>query len=141
MVYVSFSGHLKETIKQKFEVNHFNLAVIPGGCTSVCQPLDVSINKPFKEHLKKEWDEWMRNGGNGVTAGGYLRRASISDVCKWVKNAWDSISSELILNSFKKCKITNPIDELLDEAFVEDKENTENNMSHDIYYSDDLEII
>ncbi|CAJ0899120.1 12678_t:CDS:1, partial [Entrophospora sp. SA101] len=43
--------------------------------------------------------------------------------------------------------ITNPIDELednnvyelLDEVFVEDKENTENNMSYHIYYSDDLE--
>ncbi|CAH1766901.1 2888_t:CDS:2, partial [Entrophospora sp. SA101] len=107
MVYDSFSGHLKETVKQKFEANYFNLAIIPG---------------------------------NGVTAGGYLCCASISDVCKWVKNARDSISSELILNSFKK--ITNPIDELednnvyelLDEVFVEDKQNTENNMSYDIYY-------
>jgi len=86
MVYDSFSGHLEETIKQKFGMNYFSLAVIPGGCTSICQPLDVSINKPFKEYLKMEWNEWMCSGGNGVTAGGYLRHASISDVCKWVKD-------------------------------------------------------
>jgi hypothetical protein len=41
MVYDSFSGHLEETVKQKFGQNYFNLAVIPGGCTSMCQPLDV----------------------------------------------------------------------------------------------------
>jgi len=132
-------------------MNYFSLAVIPGGCTSICQPLDVSINKPFKEYLKMEWNEWMCSGGNGVTAGGYLRCASISDVCKWVKNAWDNVSSELILHSFEKCKITNSIYEpeddsvyeLLDEVlkeFEENKENTENNMSSDIYYSDNLEI-
>ncbi|CAH1767707.1 5303_t:CDS:2, partial [Entrophospora sp. SA101] len=73
MVYFSFSGDLEEPVKQKFEFNYFNLAVIPGGCTSICQPLDFSINKPFKDHLR-------RDGGNGgVTAGVYLRRAYIKD--------------------------------------------------------------
>lgn len=32
---------------------------IPKGCTSVAQPLDVSINKPFKGHLRQSWDQWI----------------------------------------------------------------------------------
>ena len=28
--------------------------VIPGGCTSVVQPLDVSLNKPFKGHVRAD---------------------------------------------------------------------------------------
>ena len=36
------------------EIN-VDLAVIPGGLTSIYQPLDVTINKPFKDNLHKEW--------------------------------------------------------------------------------------
>uniref|UniRef100_U9T5N0 DDE-1 domain-containing protein n=1 Tax=Rhizophagus irregularis (strain DAOM 181602 / DAOM 197198 / MUCL 43194) TaxID=747089 RepID=U9T5N0_RHIID len=57
MVYDSFRGHLEDSIKEKFKENNVNLAVIPGGLTSICQPLDVAINKPFKDHLHQEWHQ------------------------------------------------------------------------------------
>ncbi|GES91232.1 pogo transposable element with KRAB domain [Rhizophagus clarus] len=81
IVYDSFRGHLEKSVKIKFKQHNFHLAVIPVGLTSVCQPLDVSINKPFKDNLQKEWHEWMSRGGSGVTAAGNLKRARISDVC------------------------------------------------------------
>lgn len=92
MLYDSFRSHLEESVKTKFKQHNFHLAVIPGGLTSVCQPLDVSINKPFKDNLRKEWHEWMCKGGSGVTEGGNLKKARISDVCGWVKRSWDAIS-------------------------------------------------
>jgi hypothetical protein len=55
MVYDSFRGHLEKSVKQKFNESRIDLAVIPGGLTSVCQPLDVAINKPFKDNLRREW--------------------------------------------------------------------------------------
>lgn len=55
LVYDSFRGHLEESVKAKFHDNNIDLAVIPGGLTSICQPLDVAINKPFKDNLRKEW--------------------------------------------------------------------------------------
>ena len=82
IVYDSFCGHLEESVKIKFKQHNFHLAVIPAGLTSICQPLDVSINKPFKDNLRKKWHEWMSKGGAGLTAGGNLKRARISDVCK-----------------------------------------------------------
>ena len=36
LVYDSFKGHLKESIKRKFHESGFNLTVIPGGLTSIC---------------------------------------------------------------------------------------------------------
>ena len=34
--------------------------VIPGGCTTVVQPLDMSLNKPFKGHVRVEWLSFMQ---------------------------------------------------------------------------------
>ncbi|CAB4419022.1 unnamed protein product [Rhizophagus irregularis] len=62
-------GHLKENVKVKFKQHNFQLAIISTGLTSVCQLLDVLINKPFKDNLQKEWHEWMYKGGSGVTEG------------------------------------------------------------------------
>jgi hypothetical protein len=55
MVCDSFKEYLKELVKEKFCKYGFNLAVIPGGLTSICQPLDIAINKPSKDNLCKEW--------------------------------------------------------------------------------------
>ena len=110
LVYDSFRGHLEDSIKEKFRENGVYLAVIPGGLTSKCQPLDVSINKPFKDNLRKEWHSWMAGGGAGETVSGNLRRASLSDVCLWVKRSWEGISTDIIVKSFKTCNISNDLD-------------------------------
>ena len=36
---------------------------ILGGCTSLCQPVDIGINKPFKAFLHKAWEKWMIDEG------------------------------------------------------------------------------
>ena len=55
----TFSGHLTRTVKDAFAKVGTKLLVIPGGCTSVLQPLDVSINKPFKSFIRHQWCERM----------------------------------------------------------------------------------
>jgi len=47
----TFSAHLTEKVKDPFQKSNTTIIVIPGGCTSILQPLDVSINKPIKDHL------------------------------------------------------------------------------------------
>jgi hypothetical protein len=54
LVYDSFRDHLEKSVKEKFYNGNIDLAVIPGGLTSICQPLDVAINKPFKDNLCKK---------------------------------------------------------------------------------------
>ncbi|GBC39391.2 pogo transposable element with KRAB domain [Rhizophagus irregularis DAOM 181602=DAOM 197198] len=124
LVYDSFRGHLEESVKAKFHDNNIDLAVIPGGLTSICQPLDVAINKPFKDNLRKEWHLWMANGGAGETTAGNLRRAKYSDVCNWVKRAWENISNETIINSFVSCGITDSLDSDHEELEISDIDDT-----------------
>lgn len=120
LVYDSFKGHLDETVKRKFHESGIDLAVIPGGLTSICQPLDVSINKPLKDNLRKKWHMWMASGGAGETAAGNLRRAKLSDVCSWVTHSWEDIQNEIIIKSFKKCGISTNLDSDLEITDEED---------------------
>ena len=48
------------------------------------------------------------------TAAGNLRRAKLGDVCGWVKRSWKGISTEIIINSFKTCGISNTLDDIGD---------------------------
>ena len=55
----SFKGHTTEFVFHTFERANCLVSVIPGGCTSVLQPVDVSLNKPFKDVLRKEWVQYI----------------------------------------------------------------------------------
>ena len=50
----AFRGHLTDGIKNKIHRLKSELVVIPTGMMSVLQPLDVSINKPFKARLSEQ---------------------------------------------------------------------------------------
>lgn len=134
LIYDSFKGHLEASVKGKFRENNIDLAVIPGGLTSICQPLDVAINKPFKDNLRKEWHLWMASGGAGQTANGNLRRAKISDVCGWVKRSWDKISDDIIIESFRKCGIT-------DSLVNPNEDGEESEINEESESDEELEII
>ncbi len=54
IVYDSFRGYLEESVKKKFKEHNYDLTVISDGLTSICQSLDIAINKLFKDNLRKE---------------------------------------------------------------------------------------
>jgi hypothetical protein len=47
----AFCGHTVDSVKNRLVEKNTNIAIIPGGCTSKLQPLDVSINKSFKSKV------------------------------------------------------------------------------------------
>lgn len=51
------SAHKTEPILQLLHSNHIIPSLIPPGCTSLVQPLDVSINKPLKGMIRDLTDE------------------------------------------------------------------------------------
>ena len=55
----TFSGHLTDSVRKAFSKCNTKLLVIPGGCTSVLQLLDLSINKPFKNYIRDMWCQYM----------------------------------------------------------------------------------
>lgn len=51
LVLDGFRGHTVDSVKHRLIEKNTNIAIIPGGCTSKLQPLDVSINKSFKSKV------------------------------------------------------------------------------------------
>jgi len=47
-----FPAQQTEEVLDTFRANDIVVSIIPGGCTGLVQPLDVSINRPFKDILK-----------------------------------------------------------------------------------------
>jgi len=58
--------------------------VIPGGLTKKLQPLDISVNCSFKNHIYAKWEKWMSKGIHIFTESGLMRRAKHAEVLDWV---------------------------------------------------------
>lgn len=129
LVWDSFQAHLTESVKEKCREMNTTVAVIPGGLTSLLQPLDVCLNKPFKDKLRNKWIEWMATEDKAITKGGNVKKVDIETIVHWVKNAWDEISSEMIIRSFKKCCISNSMDGSEDHFVYEDDDDISSELS------------
>ena len=52
---------------------HSDLLLIPPGCTPLVQPMDVSINRPFKVRMEELWTSWFQSHTE-VTPRGNLKQ-------------------------------------------------------------------
>ena len=125
LVMDAFKGHLTDDVKNLLRENKSTLVTIPGGMTSQLQPLDVCINKPFKDRVRKLYTDWLTAEDREVTPTGRIKRANASQLATWVSVAWKSIPQELISKSFRKCCISNSLDGSEDDALWSDSEKEE----------------
>jgi hypothetical protein len=116
LVLDSFRGHLVDPVKQKLKDMKTMMAVVPGGCTSRLQPLDVAVNKSFKANLRSLWVQWMTSDEEkDLTKSGRYKRPSYELVCRWTAIAWDKVDPDLVRRSFKVTGISVRNDGLEDE--------------------------
>jgi hypothetical protein len=71
--------------------------------TSQLQPLDVSVNKPFKHLIRKHYDAWLNKDNHTLTPSGKIKRASASIIVEWISKAWKEVPANVILKSFLNC--------------------------------------
>ena len=116
----SYKPHQTEaSIKMANEKCNSEVTIIPGGCTSIVQPMDKCINKPFKDHMRASWQEWMRQD-RAKTKSGNLKQPTRQDAINWVSKAWYSISPDTLIKSFKVCGISNALDGTEDDMVSDD---------------------
>ena len=71
---------------------------ILGGCTSLCQPVDIGVNKPLKNRLCSEWQTWMINEGMPHWTISAPTRAHISESCRFAMN---DLPAQMVRNAWR----------------------------------------
>jgi hypothetical protein len=77
--------------------------------------LDVVVNKPFKDHLKRQYSNWLRGSDHTYTPTGRMKKPSVSALCEWVLEARNAMSSDSIIHGFKKSCISSILDGTKDD--------------------------
>ena len=110
LVWDAYKCHIMDSVKKEVRQTGTDVSVIPGGLTSHLQPADVSWNKPFKEAYRTKYDEWLLSGEKSYTPSGNMRAPDKLLCLQWVKEAWNSISEEVVKKSFVACGISVEVD-------------------------------
>ncbi|KAK0153232.1 Pogo transposable element with KRAB domain [Merluccius polli] len=105
LVLDAFRGHLTEPVKSQVRAMNGDLVIIPGGMTSQLQVLDVVVNKPFKDNLRKKYR----------VAPVWQPRTHTDR-----ENPEAVSPSTSIIRGFKKCCISNALDGSEDDALWEE---------------------
>ncbi len=97
----SYQCHMMASVVYKIQELGVEVKHIPGRCTSLCQPVVVGFNKPFKSRIRKIWIKWMIAEGvqEGTTS-----LPTRCDVAVWVGKAMAQMKEEqrIIKNAWLK---------------------------------------
>ncbi len=151
LVMDSFSAHLTDDVKEKLESNKVHTIIVPGGCTSVLQPLDVSLNKPFKAILRRLWQQYMmesaeeleRKRAEGNTPASQMKiPAPLKQMMvDWIVTAWLELAQKVdaVKKSFLVTGISNALGGYEDELVRNDELKAEiDELMESVFGSDPL---
>ena len=75
---------------------------IPAGCTYLCQPMDVGINKTIKTAMREKWEDLMIDGDGLVNS--VAKEPSKKLVVEWILEVYNNIPGQTARNAWmKKC--------------------------------------
>ncbi len=113
LVVDKFSAHETAEFLELASKNNVDVAIIPGGCTSKIQPVDVSLNKPLKAIVRKKWMEYVHSLVDAQsTAVDKLTPPTKELLLDWLKDGMEYLEkqSQIVKKSFLVCGITNALD-------------------------------
>ena len=97
----SYRCHMMASVVHRIQEMGVEVIHIPGGCTSLCQPVDVGFNKPFKDRICRLWMDWMIEEGlnSGTTTAPTRQR-----VAEWIDEVLTEMASEttIVKNAWMK---------------------------------------
>ena len=88
LVWDSFQAHITDAVAAELKQLQIHSVVIPGGCTSIAQPLNVSLNKPFQGILCKCCMEYIADEIDTVSDAEQVKTAQKQVVVHWIIRAW-----------------------------------------------------
>ena len=93
-------SHDNDDIKTALLAAGVTAFFIPAGCTSILQPLDVSINRSFKAKLRSKWEQWMNCAVKERTKSGKGYKRPYNAFLLRVQESWSEVETDVILNGW-----------------------------------------
>ena len=95
----SYKVHTMNSVERRLQEVGVECYFIPGGCTSVAQPIDVGVGKPFKDRLREKWMDWAIELGEDIVD---YPPPSRAQVVGWIDSSLAEITNESVRNSWRK---------------------------------------
>lgn len=113
VIFDNFKAQCTAEILQMLDDHHIYVILLPPNCTDRLQPMDLSVNKPAKDFLRKEFNTWYSKQVCSQFQGKSEKcpidtRASVVKPlgAEWMKALFDYFKGkpEIICNGFKEIK-------------------------------------
>ena len=96
----AYRVHMMGNIVNRIQSLGIEVVHIPGGCTYLCQPVDVGINKTIKSGMRDKWEDWMIEG-EGIVDGA-AKEPSRKLVAEWVLAVYNNFPAQTARNAWMK---------------------------------------
>jgi DDE superfamily endonuclease len=96
----NFVCHMNEQVKAKLGSICLDLLFIPKGMTGLLQPLDISINRPFKLHLSSTYTDWLVSQIDLQNVLARRPKPTRLLIAQWILLSWHSINPHGIQRAF-----------------------------------------
>jgi hypothetical protein len=96
----NFSVHLSSLVREKLSSLNIDPLYVPSGMTGFLQPLDISVNKPFKDELKSLYTQWLMSRVEPGIEDPRRPKPRRENIVDWIWRAWIKIHQHVIIGSF-----------------------------------------
>lgn len=100
LVWDSASTHRAKDMKAFLSERRVDQIMIPAGMTGYLQSLDIAINKPFKDELHKEVNDYIENRMKRNQRGNFVK-PNLEELVTWVKKSWEKITDSCVSNALR----------------------------------------
>ena len=87
-------------MKQFLNKRRIDQIMIPAGMSSYLQSLDLVINKPFKDYLRIEVNDYIEHRMERNQRGNFIK-PNLTEIVNWVNNSWNKITANCVTNALR----------------------------------------
>ena len=108
-------SHTTDDVKDALSDANIDHLYIPGGCTHLLQPLDVTVNKVLKEKIREQYLTWLQKSVDQKKEDKpSINPPELQNIMDWSLEALTHINADLCEKAFKTTGITSDFDLLKD---------------------------